>query len=106
MRLFWLFLALAIAVLIPFVIWGDWFMKAFDGQASREWLAGLGPWGWLVAIALLMADLILPLPATPIMSALGWIYGPLLGGAIGAIGSFASGSLAYGLCRTMESGQR
>jgi uncharacterized membrane protein YdjX (TVP38/TMEM64 family) len=49
----------------------------------------------------LIADLFLPLPATLIMSALGYIYGPLVGGLISAAGSFASGLLAYWLCRML-----
>lgn len=98
MRLFWLFLALAVAVLIPFLIWGDWFMQAFDESSSRAWLQNLGGWAWLAAIGLLIADLVLPIPATPVMSALGWIYGWWLGGLIGAAGAFLSGSLAYLLC--------
>lgn len=99
MRLLYLFLALAVLVLIPFVVWGDWFVHLLGGDASKHCLAELGPWAWLAAFGLLVADLVLPIPATPVMSALGWIYGPWLGGAIGAAGAFTSGSLAYGLCR-------
>ena len=58
-------------------------------------------WAWAVAILLLIGDLFLPFPATLIMSALGYIYGPLMGGLISALGSFASGLLAYWLCRIM-----
>ncbi len=101
MRLFWLFLVLAIAVLIPFLIWGDRFMHAFDGPGAQQWLEGLGGWAWLAAIGLLISDLFLPVPATPIMSALGLIYGPWLGGAIGAVGAYLSGCLAYFLCRRL-----
>jgi uncharacterized membrane protein YdjX (TVP38/TMEM64 family) len=43
--------------------------------------------------------LILPIPGTLVMSALGYIYGFLIGGLIGAAGSFLSGSLSYWLCR-------
>ena len=46
-----------------------------------------------------MGDLFLPLPATLIMSALGFIYGPWIGGLISTTGSFAAGSLGYWLCR-------
>jgi uncharacterized membrane protein YdjX (TVP38/TMEM64 family) len=99
MRLFWLFLILAVLVLVPFLIWGEKLMTIFEGPGAQEWLLSLGRWAWLAAIGLLIADLFLPLPATPIMSALGLIYGPWLGGAIGATGAFLSGCLAYFLCR-------
>lgn len=100
MRLFWLFLALAAAVLIPFLIAGGTFEKQFTFAGTRDWLAVYGwQWGWLAALVLLSADLVLPVPATGVMSGLGYVYGFPLGGAIAAGGSFFSGALAYWLCR-------
>jgi uncharacterized membrane protein YdjX (TVP38/TMEM64 family) len=101
MRFFLLFIALAAIVLIPFFIWGDTLMAFFSWEQSLEWLSGYGAWAWAIAIVLLIADLFLPLPATVIMSALGYIYGPVLGGLLSAAGSFASGVLAYWLCRML-----
>lgn len=92
---------MAVAVLIPFLIWGDWFMQTFDQAGATDWLRRLGPWAWLAAIGLLVGDLFLPVPATPVMAALGWVYGPWLGGSIGAAGAFLSGCLAYALCRKL-----
>jgi uncharacterized membrane protein YdjX (TVP38/TMEM64 family) len=101
MRFFLLFIALAAIVLIPFFIWGDTLMAFFSWEQSLAWLSGYGTWAWAIAIVLLIADLFLPLPATVIMSALGYIYGPVLGGLLSAAGSFASGVLAYWLCRML-----
>jgi len=99
MRLLRLFLILAAAVMIPFLIWGGRFEAWFTGDAAVTWLRGLGAWGWLGGIGLLMGDLFLPVPGTAVMSALGYLYGPWTGGAVSALGSFLSGSLAYGLTR-------
>lgn len=105
MRLAAAFLALALIVLIPFLIWGDWFERMFTGDALQRWLASQGlAWGWLLAMLLLMADLFLPVPGTAVMSGLGYVYGTLWGGAIAAAGSFLSGSLAYGLCHRFGEG--
>ena len=101
MRLILLFIALVIVVLIPFFIWGDTLMAFFTWEHSLEWLKGYGKWAWAVALLLLLADLFLPLPATIVMSALGYIYGPLIGGLLSAAGSFAAGVLAYWLCRLL-----
>ena len=101
MRLILLFIALVIMVLIPFFIWGDTLMAFFSWEHSLEFLKGYGSWAWAIAIMLLIADLFLPLPATIIMSALGYMYGPLVGGLLSAAGSFASGVLAYWLCRIL-----
>lgn len=98
MRLALLFIALVVMVLIPFFIWGDTLMAFFSSEQSITWLSAYGQWAWAIAILLLMADLFLPLPATVIMAALGYIYGPLVGGLISAAGSFISGALAYWLC--------
>lgn len=101
MRLIFLLIVLVAVVLIPFFIWGDTLMAFFSWEHSLEWLRGYGTWAWAIAIILLIADLFLPLPATIIMSALGYIYGPMVGGLISAAGSFASGVLAYWLCRML-----
>lgn len=102
MRVLRLFAILAVAVMIPFLIWGDRFDAWFAGDAAVDWVRGLGPWGWLGGIGLLMADLVLPVPGTAVMSALGFVYGPWIGGSVSALGSFLSGTLAYGLSRWID----
>ena len=100
MRLAAVFTALAVLVLIPFLIWGDWFERLFTGDALQQWLASYGlAWGWLVALLLLVSDLFLPVPGTAVMSGLGYVYGAWVGGAVAAAGSFLSGAAAYWLCR-------
>ncbi len=100
MRLAAAFLALALVITIPFLIWGEWFGRMFTGDALQTWLASYGrEWGWLVAVLLLVADLVLPVPGTAVMSGLGYVYGVWWGGLAAAAGSFLSGALAYGLCR-------
>jgi uncharacterized membrane protein YdjX (TVP38/TMEM64 family) len=79
-------------------------MSLFSQEGTIDWLVYYGNGAWLVAIFLLMADLLLPLPATLIMSALGYIYGPVLGGVISTVGAFAAGSFGYWLCRMMGEG--
>lgn len=101
MRLVYLFVALAALVLISFFIWGDSLMEMFSQTGTITWLSRYGNLAWLVAIILLMADLVLPLPATIIIAALGYIYGPVAGGLIGGVGSFMAGSLGYWLCRLL-----
>jgi len=102
MGLWRLFLILAVGVMIPFVVWGAQFEAWLSGEAAVEWLRGLGGWGWLGGIGILMADLFLPVPGTAVMSALGFVYGPWVGGVVSAAGSFLSGTLAYGLTRWLD----
>ena len=99
MRLLLIFVLLAMIVLIIFFIWGDSFSFMFTEEGVVAWLDNYGQWAWLVAILLLISDIFLPLPATIIMAGLGYIYGPVTGGLINAIGSFVSGMIGYWLCR-------
>lgn len=99
MRLLITAIVLAVAFCIPFALWGGQFTAWFTGDAAIAWIRGWGAWGGLAVIALLMADLVLPIPATAVMSAAGYLYGPLVGGALSAAGSFAAGMTGYGLCR-------
>lgn len=98
MRLVFLLFGLALMVLIPFFIWGEDLMARFGG--AGHWLADSGEvWGWLVGLGLLVSDLLMPVPATAVISGLGFVYGMWLGGLIGMTGSFLSGLLAYEACR-------
>ncbi len=100
MRLLILLLGLAALVLIPFFLLGEGFMASFGDAGARSWLGAHGPtWGWLAGLGLLVADLVLPVPATSVISALGYLYGTLGGGAVGAAGSLLCGTIAYEGCR-------
>src|SRR5215207_7495011 len=57
-------------------------------------------WAWAVGTALIWADLVLPIPQTAVIAALGIIYGTLLGGLLGSLGLITGGLLGYGLMRT------
>lgn len=99
MRLFALVIALTGLLLIPFLLWGGAFERALNFEAGVEWLRSWGRAGWIVVVVLLVADLFLPIPATPLMSAAGYLYGPAIGGLVSAGGSILAGMLAYCLCR-------
>jgi uncharacterized membrane protein YdjX (TVP38/TMEM64 family) len=57
-------------------------------------------WAWGMGIALIWADLVLPIPQTPAITSLGILYGTFLGGVIGTVGLITSGLVGYGLMRT------
>lgn len=94
------FLLLALVV-VPFIIWGERFDAALSFDGARGWMEQFGGWAWLAAIALLVADIVLPIPSTVVMSVVGLMYGWLLGGVICSAGSVLSGVIAYGACRLL-----
>ena len=98
-RFLLLCLLLAAGIVLPFLIWGESFEKHFSLEGSREWMEGFGRHAWLAGILLLVGDIVLPIPGTIVMSALGWKYGWLLGGLISSAGAFCAGSVAYLACR-------
>jgi uncharacterized membrane protein YdjX (TVP38/TMEM64 family) len=57
-------------------------------------------WAWAIGIALIWADVVMPIPQTAVIAALGIIYGTLLGGLLGSLGLITGGLLGYGLMRT------
>jgi uncharacterized membrane protein YdjX (TVP38/TMEM64 family) len=57
-------------------------------------------WAWAVGIALIWADVVLPIPQTAVIAALGIIYGTLLSGLLGSLGLITGGLLGYGLMLT------
>jgi len=59
-----------------------------------------GGWAWALGIALVWADLVLPIPQTAVIAALGIIYGTVLGGLLGSLGLITGGLFGYGLMLT------
>ncbi|MEM9237214.1 MAG: VTT domain-containing protein [Verrucomicrobiota bacterium] len=101
MRLLVWFLSISILMLGIWWLFGGSWEQRFSLEGSVKWLESTGRWAWAAAIGLLVGDVVLPVPGTVIMSALGWIYGPVVGGLLAAVGSFSAGMVAYGLCRLM-----
>jgi uncharacterized membrane protein YdjX (TVP38/TMEM64 family) len=99
LRLFILFLVLALLVVVPFLLWGEGIEHRLLSRRPEDWLEDYAGWAWAVGMLFLIADLLLPIPATAVMTTLGILYGPLLGGLLSALGSFLAGSLGYGICR-------
>jgi uncharacterized membrane protein YdjX (TVP38/TMEM64 family) len=98
-RLLRVSIVLALVLSIPFVFWGDVFGRWFSGEAGVDWIRGWGAWGWVATVCLLVSDIFLPVPSTAVISAAGFLYGAVAGGILGALGSYLSGMLAYGLSR-------
>jgi uncharacterized membrane protein YdjX (TVP38/TMEM64 family) len=57
-------------------------------------------WAWAVGITLIWVDLVLPVPQTVVIAALGIIYGTVLGGLLGSVGLVTGGLLGYVLMLT------
>lgn len=91
---------LLVLIIAPFCIWGGWFERMFDLHGAKAWMVSYGrAWAWLGGIALLVGDLVLPVPGTVVMSALGLVYGWFWGGVVSVAGATLGGLVAYGLCR-------
>jgi uncharacterized membrane protein YdjX (TVP38/TMEM64 family) len=99
MRLVFWFVALALALLGAWMMLGGEWEARFDLAGSVAFLSGAGSWAWAAGIGLLVADLFLPVPGTVVMSALGYHYGPWIGGLVASAGSMAGGMAGYGLGR-------
>lgn len=99
MRLTLLIIALTLAFLTPLFIFQDTFDVALSGEAAVVRLREYGRFAWAVGIGLIVADLVLPIPATAVMAALGYLYGSVVGGLLGGAASTAAGLIAYGATR-------
>ena len=98
MRLLLWFIGVAALVIVIWLIWGGSWEARFTLHGAVAWIESAGPWAWAAGIGLL-ADLLLPVPGTVVMSALGLIYGALLGGLVAAVGSVVAGLFGYGVGR-------
>jgi uncharacterized membrane protein YdjX (TVP38/TMEM64 family) len=79
------------------MIWGE----SLDGYFTIDWIKGMGVWAWAAGIGLMVADLILPMPGTVVMAALGFVYGMVAGGLIALTGLTLATSIGYGIGRSL-----
>lgn len=64
------------------------------------WIRGLGPWGPVLAVVLLVLEtLVAPLPGMPLVAASALVYGPLMGFLISWFGAWLGALLAFALAR-------
>jgi uncharacterized membrane protein YdjX (TVP38/TMEM64 family) len=92
-------IVLAALMLAVFALLGGEFERLFSQEACVRWFQESRPWAWAAAILLLVGDLVLPVPATGVLAALGSVYGVFLGTLIGAAGTILSGLTGYALAR-------
>lgn len=91
-----LLVVLLVCVLVPFALWGDALERAaplwLRAQDARVWLAAFG-------VALLVVDVVLPVPSSLVAVMLCVALGPLWGGVYVAVGAWLSFVVGYGLGR-------
>jgi uncharacterized membrane protein YdjX (TVP38/TMEM64 family) len=100
-RLYRIVVILVLVMLVPALVFDDEVDAYFGGEEGLNRLRQFGGWAWLVGIGLIVADLVAPVPSTAVIAGLGMIYGPILGGWIGGIGSTLAGLIAFGGCRAV-----
>ena len=101
MRVFCTISALISLLVAGFFLLGDRFDALLDGPRAIEFLRERGAAGLGIGIALLAADLVLPIPATAVLAALGAVYGTWIGGLAGTTGGVLSGWIGYGACASL-----
>ena len=70
-------------------------------EEGTEWLRGFGGWTVPAILGLLVSDVVLPVPTTPLITAAGILHGTFWGGVIGSAGSLGAGVTAFGLARLL-----
>jgi uncharacterized membrane protein YdjX (TVP38/TMEM64 family) len=71
-----------------------------DADASTDILEGLFAWAWAAGIVLIVADVLLPVPQTSVLAALGVIYGFALATLIGTVALVLAGVVPFLIMRT------
>jgi uncharacterized membrane protein YdjX (TVP38/TMEM64 family) len=99
MRLVFLMVTLAVFFLLGWWAFGEGLEEAWNVERLADRFEAARSWAWLAGILLLIADLLLPIPGTVVMSALGAVYGFWIGGLISAIGAMLAGMFGYGVGR-------
>jgi uncharacterized membrane protein YdjX (TVP38/TMEM64 family) len=95
-------IGIAALFLLSWGLFGEGLEEVWNVEKLAGYFEQAKSWAWLLGIALLMVDLLLPIPGTIVMSALGAVYGFWIGGLIATIGSMLAGILGYGVGRFFD----
>ena len=99
MRLVLVFVAMAVLFLGIWMIWGKSWDEQFTLDGTVKWIESTGSWAWAAGIGLLVSDLVLPMPGTVVMAALGYVYGGWWGGVFALVGEMLASMAGYGAGR-------
>ena len=87
-----------LGLLAGFLVFGLVLFFVFGNLALHEqWREALGPWVWVGVIGLFIADILLPVPNTVLITALATWYGIFWGVVLGWIGLMLAGIVAYAI---------
>jgi uncharacterized membrane protein YdjX (TVP38/TMEM64 family) len=100
---FWGYIALGVLLIVMAA--SIYFIPGFEKFTSPEYvrdlLIGLGNWGYLVFMILLIVSVLSPVPATPIILAGGYVYGLMTGSLLALISIVAGGSILFLLVKKL-----
>jgi uncharacterized membrane protein YdjX (TVP38/TMEM64 family) len=96
---------IALGILLIVMAASTYFIPGFEKFTSPEYirgiLIGLGNWGYLAFIVLLIVSVLSPVPATPIILAGGYVYGLMTGSLLALISIVAGGSILFLLIKKL-----
>ena len=97
----WGYVGLAVVLVILYFTLSSFFdfKKFADPLFVQSFLEGLGVWGYLVYILLVIATIPLPIPSTPVILAGGYVFGTVLGTTLSLIAGAIGSSIAFMLTR-------
>ncbi len=99
MRILFLMVGLGVFFLLSWWMFGRGLEEVWNVEVLAGRFEEAKDWAWLVGIGLLLVDLLLPIPGTIVMSALGAVYGFWLGGLLASVGAMLAGTFGYGVGR-------
>ena len=95
-------IGIAALFLLSWGLFGEGLEEVWNVEKLAGYFEQAKSWAWLLGILLLLVDLLLPIPGTIVMSALGVVYGFWIVGLIATIGSMLAGILGYGVGRFFD----
>lgn len=91
--------ALGLIFAIEFALVGDYFELILNQERCLAWFAGMKSVAWAVGILLLVSDILLPIPASGVIAALGSVYGVWMGALFGSVGVISGAYVGYFIAR-------
>lgn len=94
-----IFLILTVGTVLIYYFFGDQADLFLSREKCIAWFSGQKRFAWMAGILLLVSDIVLPIPATGVMAAIGNVYGVWNGTVINSVGSAIAGITGYLVAR-------